>query len=128
MPQGVNRVILVGFLGRDPDIRAMPSGATVANFDVATSERFRPKDGPQKTVTEWHKVAAFGRVADVVRLYRLQKGVQVYVEGSLRTRKWQDKTGQNRWTTEIVAREVLLIGGAEEAPESPTEPPEDIPW
>src|ERR1700689_3724490 len=107
----LNKVILIGNLGADPETRAMPSGTTVANLRVATSESWRDKQsGEQQERTEWHRVALFGRLGEVAAEY-LRKGSQVYIEGSLRTRKWQDKQGTERYTTEIVANEMLMLGG-----------------
>jgi single-strand DNA-binding protein len=111
MARGLNKVILIGNLGADPETRAMPSGTTVANLRVATSESWRDKQsGEQQERTEWHRVALFGRLGEVAAEY-LRKGSQVYIEGSLRTRKWQDKQGQERYTTEIVGNEMLMLGG-----------------
>jgi single-strand DNA-binding protein len=111
MARGLNKVILIGNLGADPETRAMPSGMTVANLRVATSENWRDKQsGEQQERTEWHSVALFGRLGEVAAEY-LRKGSQVYIEGQLRTRKWQDKQGNDRWTTEIVGREMLMLGG-----------------
>ena len=110
MARGVNKVILVGNLGADPETRAMPSGATVANLRIATSESWRDKtSGEQQERTEWHRVALFGRLAEIASEY-LRKGSQVYIEGSLRTRKWQDKQGQERYSTEIVGNELQMLG------------------
>ena len=111
MARGVNKVILIGNLGADPETRAMPSGTTVANLRVATSESWRDKQtGEQQERTEWHRVAFFGRLAEVAGEY-LRKGSQVYIEGSLRTRKWQDKQGNERYSTEIVGNELQMLGG-----------------
>ena len=111
MARGVNKVILIGNLGADPETRAMPSGASVANLRLATSESWRDKQtGEQQERTEWHRVALFGRLAEIASEY-LRKGSQVYIEGSLRTRKWQDKQGQERFTTEIVGNELQMLGG-----------------
>ena len=100
--RGVNKVILIGNLGNEPDVRYMPSGDPVANVSIATSESWRDKNtGEQKEVTEWHRVVFIGKIADIVKQY-LHKGSKVYVEGQLRTRKWQDKDGQERYTTEII--------------------------
>ena len=111
MARGVNKVILVGNLGNDPDTRYMPSGSAVTNLSVATNESWKDKEtGEQKDRTEWHKVAMFGRLAEVAAEY-LRKGSQVYIEGKLRTRKWQDKDGNDRWTTEIIADEMQMLGG-----------------
>jgi single-strand DNA-binding protein len=111
MARGVNKVILIGNLGADPETRAMPSGTTVANLRVATSESWRDKQtGEQQERTEWHRVALFGRLAEVAGEY-LRKGSQVYIEGSLRTRKWQDKQGNERYSTEIVGNDMQMLGG-----------------
>jgi single-strand DNA-binding protein len=111
MARGVNKVILVGNLGADPETRAMPSGSSVANLRIATTESWRDKQsGEQQERTEWHRVALFGRLAEVAAEY-LRKGSQVYIEGSLRTRKWQDKQGNERYTTEIVASDMQMLGG-----------------
>ena len=111
MARGINKVILIGNLGADPETRARPSGTTVANLRVATSESWRDKQtGEQQERTEWHRVALFGRLAEVAGEY-LRKGSQVYIEGSLRTRKWQDKQGNERYSTEIVGNELQMLGG-----------------
>jgi len=111
MARGVNKVILIGNLGKDPETRYMPSGSAVTNLTLATSESWKDKQsGEQQERTEWHKVAMFGRLAEIAAEY-LRKGSQVYVEGKLRTRKWQDKEGKDRWTTEIVADEMHMLGG-----------------
>jgi single-strand DNA-binding protein len=110
MARGVNKVILIGNLGADPETRAMPSGTTVANLRVATSESWRDKQsGEQQERTEWHRVAFFGRLAEVAGEY-LRKGSQVYIEGSLRTRKWQDKQGNDRYSTEIIGNDLQMLG------------------
>lgn len=111
MARGINKVIIVGNLGADPDTRAMPSGTTVTNLSVATNESWKDKQtGEQKDRTEWHKVAMFGRLAEIAAEY-LRKGSQVYIEGKLRTRKWQDQNGNDRWTTEVIADEMQMLGG-----------------
>src|SRR5579862_3014629 len=111
MARGVNKVILIGNLGADPETRAMPSGSTVANLRVATSESWRDKQtGEQQERTEWHRVAFFGRLAEVAGEY-LRKGSQVYIEGSLRTRKWTDKQGNERYSTEIVGNDMQMLDG-----------------
>src|ERR1700720_2942729 len=111
MARGINKVILIGNLGADPETRAMPSGATVANLRIATSESWRDKQtGEQQERTEWHRVAFFGRLAEIAGEY-LRKGSQVYIEGSLRTRKWQDKQGNDRYSTEIIGNELQMLGG-----------------
>ena len=111
MPRGINKVILVGNLGADPETRYMPSGSAVTNLSIATSEQWKDKQsGEQKERTEWHKVAMFNRLAEIAAEY-LRKGSQVYIEGKLRTRKWQDRDGKDRWTTEIIADEMQMLGG-----------------
>ncbi|MBX3695354.1 MAG: single-stranded DNA-binding protein [Steroidobacteraceae bacterium] len=111
MARGINKVILIGNLGQDPETRAMPSGSSVTNIRVATSESWKDKQsGEMKERTEWHSVAMFGRLAEIAGEY-LKKGSQVYIEGALRTRKWQDKQGNDRYTTEIIANEMQMLGG-----------------
>lgn len=106
--RGVNKVILIGHLGNDPEIRYMPAGGAVANLTLATSESWRDKQsGEMREKTEWHRVIIFGKLAEVAGEY-LKKGSQVYIEGSLQTRKWQDQSGQDRYTTEVVVN----IGGS----------------
>lgn len=110
MARGVNKVILIGNLGNDPDIRYTAGGAAVANISLATAESWRDKEsGEQQERTEWHRIVFFGRLAEIVGEY-LRKGSQVYVEGRLQTRKWQDKEGHDRYTTEIVANEMQMLG------------------
>ncbi len=102
--RGVNKVILVGNLGDDPTVRFMPNGGAVANITIATSESWRDKaTGEQREKTEWHRVSLFGKLAEVAGEY-LRKGSQVYIEGQLQTRKWQDQSGQDRYTTEVVVK------------------------
>lgn len=111
MARGVNKVIIVGNLGNDPDTKYMPSGSAVTNLSVATNESWKDKQtGEQKDRTEWHKVAMFGRLAEISAEY-LRKGSQVYIEGKLRTRKWTDQQGNDRYTTEIIADEMQMLGG-----------------
>ena len=111
MARGINKVILIGHLGADPETRAMPSGTTVANLRLATTESWKDKQsGEQQERTEWHNVALFGRIGEIAAEY-LRKGSQVYIEGRLRTRKWQDKEGRDRYTNEIVANEMQMLGG-----------------
>jgi single-strand DNA-binding protein len=114
----VNKVIIVGNLGRDPETRYLPSGEAVTNISIATTDTWKDKaTGEKKEATEWHRVAFFGRLAEIAGEY-LKKGSQVYVEGSLRTRKWQDKEGKDRYTTEIKADTMQMLGsraGAGEA-------------
>jgi len=111
MARGINKVILIGNLGADPESRSMPSGMNVTNLRIATSESWKDKQtGEMQERTEWHSVAMFGRLAEISAQY-LRKGSQVYIEGRLRTRKWQDKEGRDRYTTEIVADEMQMLGG-----------------
>src|SRR5580658_1570288 len=110
MARGVNKVILVGNLGADPETRSMPSGMTVTNIRIATSESWKDKtSGAQQEKTEWHSIAMFGRLGEIAAEY-LRKGSQVFVEGKLRTRKWQDKQGNDRYTTEIIADNMQMLG------------------
>jgi single-strand DNA-binding protein len=106
----VNKVILIGNLGRDPELRYTQSGQAVANFTLATSERFANKSGEQQERTEWHRIVAWGKTGELCAQY-LSKGRSVYVEGRLQTREWEDKEGQKRSTTEIVAQNVTFLGG-----------------
>jgi len=130
MARGVNKVILIGNLGRDPEYRSSPSGVGVANVTIATSESWRDRSsGELQERTEWHRVVFFGKVADIAQQY-LHKGSKVYVEGRLQTRKWQDQSGQDRYTTEIVANEMQMLdsrGGGDVAYEprqrSESQPP-----
>jgi single-strand DNA-binding protein len=119
MARGINKVILIGNLGNDPETRYMPSGGAVTNISLATSESWKDKQtGQPQERTEWHRVVFFNRLAEIAGEY-LRKGSKVYVEGSLRTRKWQDKSGQDKYTTEIVASEMQMLdsrGGGQAAP------------
>ena len=117
MARGINKVILIGNLGNDPDVRYTSGGSPIANISLATSESWRDKEtGDQQERTEWHRIVFFGRLAEIVSEY-LRKGSKVYVEGRLQTRKWQDRDGNDRYTTEIVANEMQMLdsrGGAGE--------------
>lgn len=120
MARGVNKVTLIGNLGNDPELRSTQSGSAVANITLATSESWRDKETQEtKERVEWHRVIFFGRLAEVVNEY-LRKGSQVYVEGRIQTRKWQDKDGNDRYTTEIVANEMQMLGSRGTNSESPT--------
>jgi len=126
MARGINKTIIVGNLGNDPEIRQMPSGGAVANLSIATTDSWKDKKtGEKQEATEWHRVVFFNRLAEICADH-LQKGSQVYVEGSLRTRKWTDKEGVDRYTTEIVGQHMQMLGGrsgiADQAPGS-DEPP-----
>ncbi len=108
--RGVNKVILIGNLGAEPEVRYMPSGQAVANVRLATNESWRDKEtGEQQERTEWHRVVFYGRLAEIVKEY-LHKGSQIYVEGRLQTRKWQGQDGQERYTTEIIANDMQMLG------------------
>jgi single-strand DNA-binding protein len=107
---GINKVILIGRLGRDPEVRYTPDGTAVANFSVATSEEWKDKNsGERKERTEWHRIVAWRRLGEICGEY-LSKGRQVYIEGRLQTREWEDQEGNKRWTTEIVARDMQMLG------------------
>lgn len=111
---GINKVILLGNLGKDPEIRYLEGGTAVANFTLATSENYKDKTtGERKTITEWHNVVLWRGLAEITEKY-LKKGSQVYIEGKLRTRSWQDKDGNTRYTTEIVAENMQMIGRKDE--------------
>lgn len=111
MARGVNKVILVGNLGNDPETRYIPSGDAVTNISVATTESWKDKQtGEQKEKTEWHRVVMFRRLGEIAAEY-LRKGSQVYIEGKLRTNKWKDRDGNDRYTTEIIADEMQMLGG-----------------
>ena len=111
MARGVNKAIIVGNLGRDPEVRYAASGAAIANVSIATTESWKDKNSGENTEkTEWHRVVFFGRLAEIVGEY-LKKGSQVYVEGRIQTRKWQDQSGNDRYTTEIVANDMQMLGG-----------------
>lgn len=110
MARGVNKVILVGNVGVDPEVKFMPSGGAVTNFSVATSESWKDKNtGERQDRTEWHRVVAFNRLAEIIGEY-VRKGSQLYVEGSIRTRKWQGQDGRDNYTTEIVANDIQMLG------------------
>ena len=110
MARGVNKVILVGNLGADPEMKYTPSGTPICTFRLATSETFKDRDGNQQERTEWHRVVAWAKLAEICGQY-LAKGRQVYIEGSIRTRSWDDAEGNKRFMTEIVARDVQFLGG-----------------
>tara|TARA_R110002111_G_scaffold184518_2_gene250369 strand:- start:493 stop:930 length:438 start_codon:yes stop_codon:yes gene_type:complete len=127
---GVNKVILVGNLGKDPEVRHLENGASVANFSIATSETYKDKNGNRQEQTEWHNVVLWRGLAQIAEKY-LKKGSQIYVEGKLRTRSWQDKDGNTRYTTEVVGDQMTMLGGrssgGNDAPTSSTsnEPTKD---
>lgn len=106
----LNKATIIGRLGQDPDVRQTANGMSVANLSVATSEKYKDKSGQQQETTEWHRVTFWGKLADIAQQY-LVKGSLVYIEGKLQTRKWEDKNGADRYTTEIVGREMVMLGG-----------------
>jgi single-strand DNA-binding protein len=113
MPKSVNKVILVGHLGKDPEVKYTPSGTAVASFSIATSERFKDKDGNWQDRTEWHNIVLWQRLAEIAGEY-LKKGRQVYIEGRLQTRSWDDKnTGEKKYRTEVVGNDLVLLGGGQ---------------
>lgn len=125
----VNKVILIGNLGRDPEVRYTASGQAVANFPIATTEYGSSKEGERKEYTEWHRIVAWGRLAEICGEY-LVKGKSVYIEGSLRTRSWEDKDGVKKWTTEVVARTMQMLspagsGGQKKSSSSKSDIPDD---
>ena len=132
----VNKVIVLGNLGKDPELRHLPNGDAVCNFSLATTESWKDKDGNKQDKTEWHNVVIFRKLAEIAGEY-LKKGRPVYIEGRLQTRKWQDKEGKDRYTTEIVADQMQMLGSRDEAKEvaKPTQAPtgfedmaDDIPF
>lgn len=124
MARGVNKAIIVGTLGQDPDVKYTASGSPVVNISVATNENWKDKQtGEAQERTEWHRIVIFGKLAEIAAQY-LKKGSQVYFEGKIQTRKWQDKTGQDRYTTEIVANEMQMLGGKQSSGSTvPFDPP-----
>ena len=117
----INKVILIGHLGADPELRYTPNGTPVANFRIATTERWINKQGERMESTEWHRIVAWGKLGEFCGQY-LNKGKQVYIEGRLRTRSWEDKDGKKQWTTEIIAQRLQLLG----KPEKSSTPPEEL--
>ncbi|MEP7069180.1 MAG: single-stranded DNA-binding protein [Usitatibacter sp.] len=120
----VNKVIIIGNLGRDPETRYMPDGGAITNISVATTDVWKDKNGEKQEKTEWHRVAFFGKLAEIAGEY-LKKGSQVYVEGRLQTRKWQDKEGVDKYTTEIVADRMQMLGSRQGAGGADREAPSD---
>ena len=136
MSRGLNKVILIGRLGANPEIRYTPDGTPVANFNLATTEIFTNKNGEKVSQTEWHRVVVFGKLAEIVGEY-YTKGRKVYVEGKLRTRSWEDREGNKRWTTEVVANNLFILDSkgdtdseviASDIPEESQIDDEDIPF
>jgi single-strand DNA-binding protein len=129
---GVNKVILIGHLGGDPQMRFTPNGTPVAQFNLATTERFNDRNGERQERTEWHRIVAWSRLAEICNQY-LKKGKQVYIEGRLQTRQWEDQSGNKRYTTEIIANTMIMLGRAGDVAEdvpsqsAPTEQAEPTP-
>ncbi|UCG51253.1 MAG: single-stranded DNA-binding protein [Candidatus Latescibacterota bacterium] len=117
---GVNKVILVGNLGADPQLRYTPNGTAVANFNLATTERFTNRNGEREARTEWHRVVAWAKLAEICSEY-LKKGKQVYVEGRLQTRQWEDQSGNKKYTTEVVATNMVMLGRVGETVDVPAQ-------
>jgi len=125
--KGVNKVIIIGNLGKDPEVKFMPNGNSVANVTIATSESWKDKNtGQQQERTEWHRVVFFRRLAEVVGEY-VKKGSKIYIEGKLQTRKWQDQSGQDRYTTEIVADQMQMLDSRGQAPQQAQAPAPAMP-
>ena len=118
MAYSLNRVELIGNLGADPDMRSLPSGEQVASLSLATTEKFKTRDGEQKEHTEWHKISAFGKLADIIGQY-VHKGDKLFIAGTLRTRKWQAQDGSDRYSTEIRANEMIMLGGEKRGDKPP---------
>ncbi|MFN2274804.1 MAG: single-stranded DNA-binding protein [Anaerolineales bacterium] len=124
MVMGVNKAILVGNLGADPEVRHTAGGTPVANFRIATTENYTNRDGQRESRTEWHRIVAFGKLAEICGQY-LKKGKQVYIEGRIQTREWEDQSGNKKYTTEIVANQMQMLGRAGDrdyVPEDSQEP------
>jgi len=122
---GVNKVILIGHLGSDPTVRFTQGGTAVANFNIATTERFNNKSGEREERTEWHRIVAWGKLAEICQQY-LKKGKQVYIEGRLQTRAWEDQQGQKKYTTEIVASNMQMLGRAGDTMDVPSQDNNDF--
>ncbi|CAD7770685.1 Single-stranded DNA-binding protein [Candidatus Methanoperedenaceae archaeon GB37] len=123
---GINKVILIGHLGADPELRYTPNGTPVANFRIATTERWTNKQGERTEFTEWHRIVAWGKLGEFCGQY-LNKGKQIYIEGRLRTRSWEDRDGKKQWTTEIIAQRLQLLGKPEKPSEEEVPVPEEAP-
>ncbi|CAD7769674.1 Single-stranded DNA-binding protein [Candidatus Methanoperedenaceae archaeon GB50] len=123
---GINKVILIGHLGADPELRYTPNGTPVANFRIATTERWTNKQGERTESTEWHRIVAWGKLGEFCGQY-LNKGKQIYIEGRLRTRSWEDRDGKKQWTTEIIAQRLQLLGKPEKPSEEEVPVPEEAP-
>jgi single-strand DNA-binding protein len=123
---GVNKVILVGNLGADPTMRYTPGGTAVANFNIATTEKFTNKNGERESRTEWHRIVVWAKLAEICNQY-LKKGKQVYIEGRLQTRQWEDQSGNSKSTTEVIASNMVMLGRAGDADFSDDAPPQEFP-
>ena len=121
---GVNKVILVGNLGKDPEVKYLDSGVAVANFSLATSESYKNKEGERVNQTEWHNIVLWRGLAEVAEKW-LKKGSSVYIEGKIKTRKWEDKDGNTRYNTEILADNMTMLGGKKDSQENPINPPQE---
>ena len=121
---GVNKVILVGNLGKDPEVKYLDNGVAVANFSLATTENYKNKEGEKVSQTEWHNIVLWRGLAEVAEKY-LKKGASVYVEGKIKTRKWEDKDGNTRYNTEILADNMTMLGGKKDSQETPIDPPQE---
>jgi len=121
----VNKVILIGNLGKDPEMRYMPNGEAVTNITLATTETWKDKNGEKQEKTEWHRITFYRKLAEIVGEY-LKKGSQVYIEGRLETRKWQDKSGNDRYTTEIIANDMKMLGSRSQSNESKPRQDDDV--
>ena len=121
---GVNKVILVGNLGKDPEVKYLDNGVAVANFSLATTENYKNKEGEKVSQTEWHNIVLWRGLAEVAEKY-LKKGASVYIEGKIKTRKWEDKDGNTRYNTEILADNMTMLGGKKDSQENPTNPSQE---
>jgi len=125
MSRGLNKVMIIGHLGRDPEMRYTPSGRPVTNFNIATSRSWKTSDGERRTETEWFNIVAWGNLAEICNQY-LKKGQQVYIEGRLQTRKWEDEDGNRRNSVEVVAKEMVMLGSRKRAENDPGSESEDL--
>ena len=121
---GVNKVILVGNLGKDPEVKHLDNGVAVANFSLATTENYKNKEGEKVSQTEWHNIVLWRGWAEVAEKY-LKKGANVYIEGKIKTRKWEDKDGNNRYNTEILADNMTMLGSKQDSQKTPINPPQE---
>jgi single-strand DNA-binding protein len=122
---GVNKVILVGNLGKDPEVKYLDNGVAVANFSLATTENYKNKEGEKVSQTEWHNIVLWRGLAEVAEKY-LKKGASVYIEGKIKTRKWEDKDGNTRYNTEILADNMTMLGGKKDSQENTITPPQEV--